>query len=115
MALWMDAGSDPISESEKADLEAIAAIKEAAAVELKVSIKRFLLPASFSKSTCFHAQIFTFQLPWKSYQAADFVMSLAFVTCFQKFPSHYHGMSIMLTQGKLLNCIIRFELEFLCF
>lgn len=42
-------------------------------------------------------------------------MSLAFVTCFQKIPSHYHGMSIMLIQGKLLNCIIRFELEFLCF
>ncbi|XP_064999501.1 uncharacterized protein LOC135633674 [Musa acuminata AAA Group] len=42
MALWMDAGSDPISESEKADLEAIAAIKEAAAVELKEQGNQFV-------------------------------------------------------------------------
>lgn len=36
MALWMDAGSEPKTESEIADLEAIAALKESAAIELKV-------------------------------------------------------------------------------
>ncbi|KAJ4728356.1 tetratricopeptide repeat protein 4-like [Melia azedarach] len=35
MALWMDAGSEPKTESEIADLEAIAALKESAAIELK--------------------------------------------------------------------------------
>lgn len=35
MALWMDAGSEPKTESEKADLDAIAALKESAAIELK--------------------------------------------------------------------------------
>lgn len=36
MALWMEKGSEPLTESEKADLEAIAALKESAAVEFKV-------------------------------------------------------------------------------
>ncbi|XP_021893809.1 tetratricopeptide repeat protein 4 homolog isoform X2 [Carica papaya] len=35
MALWMEAGSEPTTESEKADLQAIAALKESAALELK--------------------------------------------------------------------------------
>ncbi|XP_023644462.1 tetratricopeptide repeat protein 4 homolog [Capsella rubella] len=35
MALWMDAGSEPITESEKADLQAISALKESAAIEFK--------------------------------------------------------------------------------
>ncbi|XP_020227382.1 tetratricopeptide repeat protein 4 homolog [Cajanus cajan] len=35
MALWMEKGSEPLTESEKADLEAIAAIKESAAFEFK--------------------------------------------------------------------------------
>ncbi|CAJ2651553.1 tetratricopeptide repeat protein 4 homolog isoform X1 [Trifolium pratense] len=35
MALWMEKGSEPLTENEKADLEAIAAIKESAALELK--------------------------------------------------------------------------------
>ncbi|CAN8295691.1 unnamed protein product [Cochlearia groenlandica] len=35
MALWMDAGSEPITEDEKADLDAISAIKESAAIEFK--------------------------------------------------------------------------------
>ncbi|VVA89903.1 unnamed protein product [Arabis nemorensis] len=35
MALWMDAGSEPMTESEKADLEAISALKESAAIEFK--------------------------------------------------------------------------------
>ncbi|KAJ1416820.1 Tetratricopeptide-like helical domain superfamily [Sesbania bispinosa] len=35
MALWMEKGSEPLTETEKADLEAIAAIKESAAIELK--------------------------------------------------------------------------------
>ncbi|KAH9729037.1 Ammonium transporter 1 member 4 [Citrus sinensis] len=35
MALWMDAESEPKTESEKADLDAIAALKESAAIELK--------------------------------------------------------------------------------
>lgn len=37
MALWMEAGSEPTTESEKADLQAIAALKESAALELKVT------------------------------------------------------------------------------
>ncbi|KAK7345717.1 hypothetical protein VNO77_16327 [Canavalia gladiata] len=35
MALWMEKGSEPLTESEKADLEAIAAIKDSAALEFK--------------------------------------------------------------------------------
>lgn len=35
MALWMDEGSEPVTESERADLDAIAALKESAALELK--------------------------------------------------------------------------------
>lgn len=36
MALWMEKGSEPLTETEKADLEAIAALKESAAFEFKV-------------------------------------------------------------------------------
>lgn len=36
MALWMEAGSEPKTESEIADLDAITALKESAALELKV-------------------------------------------------------------------------------
>lgn len=36
MALWMEAGAEPRTESEIADLDAIAALKESAALELKV-------------------------------------------------------------------------------
>ncbi|KAL7172670.1 hypothetical protein ACSBR2_032198 [Camellia fascicularis] len=35
MALWMDKGSEPLTESEVADLQAIAALKESTAIELK--------------------------------------------------------------------------------
>ncbi|PIA40095.1 hypothetical protein AQUCO_02500072v1 [Aquilegia coerulea] len=35
MALWMEKGSEPMTETERADLDAIAAIKESAAQELK--------------------------------------------------------------------------------
>ncbi|XP_061368592.1 uncharacterized protein LOC133311553 isoform X2 [Gastrolobium bilobum] len=35
MALWMENGSEPLTEKEKADLEAITALKESAAIELK--------------------------------------------------------------------------------
>ncbi|KAG5130117.1 hypothetical protein GLYMA_13G127800v4 [Glycine max] len=35
MALWMEKGSEPLTETEKADLEAIAALKESAAFEFK--------------------------------------------------------------------------------
>uniref|UniRef100_A0A1D1ZK00 Tetratricopeptide repeat protein 4 n=1 Tax=Anthurium amnicola TaxID=1678845 RepID=A0A1D1ZK00_9ARAE len=35
MALWMDGGTEPITEDEKADLDAIAALKESAVIELK--------------------------------------------------------------------------------
>ncbi|XP_028765591.1 tetratricopeptide repeat protein 4 homolog isoform X1 [Neltuma alba] len=35
MALWMEKGSEPLTEREKADLDAIAALKESAAIELK--------------------------------------------------------------------------------
>lgn len=37
MALWMEPGSEPTTEKELADLDAIQAIKESAAIELKVS------------------------------------------------------------------------------
>lgn len=36
MALWMEKGSEPLTEKEKADLDAIAALKQSAAIELKV-------------------------------------------------------------------------------
>ncbi|KAK7393346.1 hypothetical protein VNO78_21899 [Psophocarpus tetragonolobus] len=35
MALWMEKGSEPLTDNERADLEAIAALKESAAVEFK--------------------------------------------------------------------------------
>ncbi|EXB46037.1 Tetratricopeptide repeat protein 4-like protein [Morus notabilis] len=35
MALWMEKGSEPLTDAEKADLDAIAALKESAAFELK--------------------------------------------------------------------------------
>ncbi|PKI41111.1 hypothetical protein CRG98_038639 [Punica granatum] len=35
MALWMEAGAEPKTESEMVDLDAIAALKESAAIELK--------------------------------------------------------------------------------
>ncbi|GMN50414.1 hypothetical protein TIFTF001_019570 [Ficus carica] len=35
MALWMEKGSEPLTDSEKADLDAISALKESAAFELK--------------------------------------------------------------------------------
>ncbi|KAJ7977154.1 tetratricopeptide repeat protein 4-like [Quillaja saponaria] len=35
MALWMETGSEPSTEKERADLDAIAALKESAAIELK--------------------------------------------------------------------------------
>lgn len=38
MALWMPAGAVPETEEEKADLDAISALRESAAVELKVCI-----------------------------------------------------------------------------
>lgn len=36
MALWMEAGADPMTDKEKADLDAIAALKQSSALELKV-------------------------------------------------------------------------------
>jgi len=36
MALLMEPGADPVTDSERADLDAIAAIKESAAFEFKV-------------------------------------------------------------------------------
>lgn len=36
MALWMETGSEPQTDSEKADLDAIVALKESTAFELKV-------------------------------------------------------------------------------
>jgi hypothetical protein len=36
MALWMEAGADPMTDKEKADIDAIAALKESSALELKV-------------------------------------------------------------------------------
>ena len=38
MALWMEAGSEPKTESEVVDLEAISALKQSTAIELKVSL-----------------------------------------------------------------------------
>lgn len=38
MALWMEKGSEPRTETEIADLDAIAALKQSAAIELKVSL-----------------------------------------------------------------------------
>jgi hypothetical protein len=38
MALWMDAGATPTTEKEKADLEAISALKESTAIEFKVPL-----------------------------------------------------------------------------
>ncbi|KAK9726456.1 hypothetical protein RND81_05G216500 [Saponaria officinalis] len=35
MALWLDAGAEPLTEKEKADLDAISALKESTAIELK--------------------------------------------------------------------------------
>ncbi|TXG63923.1 hypothetical protein EZV62_010917 [Acer yangbiense] len=49
MALWMEKGSDPTTESEIADLQAIAALKESAALEFKVlSLFSFSFSFSFS-------------------------------------------------------------------
>ncbi|XP_020275741.1 tetratricopeptide repeat protein 4 homolog [Asparagus officinalis] len=42
MALLMDPGADPVTDNERADLEAIAAIKESAAVELKEQGNQFV-------------------------------------------------------------------------
>lgn len=36
MALWLDSGAEALTDKEKADLDAIAAIKESTAFELKV-------------------------------------------------------------------------------
>lgn len=38
----MEKGSEPLTEKEKADLDAIAALKESAAIELKVSFSLFI-------------------------------------------------------------------------
>ena len=38
MALWMETGSEPTTQSEKDDLEAIEALKQSTALELKVSL-----------------------------------------------------------------------------
>ncbi|KAF5960710.1 hypothetical protein HYC85_001919 [Camellia sinensis] len=38
MALWMDKGSEPLTETEVADLQAIAALKESTAIELKAIV-----------------------------------------------------------------------------
>ena len=38
MALWMETGSEPTTQSEKDDLEAIEALKHSTALELKVSL-----------------------------------------------------------------------------
>ena len=38
MALWMETGSEPTTQSEKDDLDAIAALKHSVALELKVSL-----------------------------------------------------------------------------
>ncbi|XP_072991988.1 uncharacterized protein [Typha latifolia] len=42
MALLMEAGSEPVTDSERADLEAIAALKESAAIELKEQGNQFV-------------------------------------------------------------------------
>lgn len=46
MALWMEAGSEPTTETEIADLQAISALKESTALELKVL---FFFPLFFFK------------------------------------------------------------------
>ena len=38
MVLWMETGSEPTTQSEKDDLEAIEALKQSTALELKVSL-----------------------------------------------------------------------------
>lgn len=55
MALWMEAGSDPVTESEMADLDAIAALKDSAARELKVSSRNPLFPShpGYNSTTSF--------------------------------------------------------------
>ncbi|KAF4378180.1 hypothetical protein F8388_009030 [Cannabis sativa] len=42
MALWMEPGSEPLTETEKADLDAIAALKESSAIELKEKGNEFV-------------------------------------------------------------------------
>ncbi|KAG6571554.1 Tetratricopeptide repeat protein 4-like protein, partial [Cucurbita argyrosperma subsp. sororia] len=42
MALWMEDGSDPLTENEKADLDAIAALKESSALEFKEKGNQFV-------------------------------------------------------------------------
>ncbi|KAL6208871.1 hypothetical protein ACLB2K_019814 [Fragaria x ananassa] len=42
MALWMEKGAEPQTESERADLDAIAALKESAAIELKEKGNEFV-------------------------------------------------------------------------
>ncbi|KAJ7529014.1 hypothetical protein O6H91_15G030400 [Diphasiastrum complanatum] len=42
MALWMESGSEPASEQEKADLDAIDALRESAAIELKEQGNEFV-------------------------------------------------------------------------
>lgn len=56
MALWMETGSEPQTESEKADLDAIAALKESTAFELKVL--SFCLSVAFSVYMKINLQIF---------------------------------------------------------
>lgn len=54
MALWMEEGSCPTTEQERADLDAIAALKESAAIELKVATEYhpvLSLPYSSGEST----------------------------------------------------------------
>ena len=41
MALWMETGSEPTTQSEKDDLEDIEALKQSTALELKVSLSLF--------------------------------------------------------------------------
>ncbi|KAJ4814638.1 Tetratricopeptide repeat protein [Rhynchospora pubera] len=42
MALWMEAGSDPVTDKEKADLDAIAALKQSSALDLKEQGNQFV-------------------------------------------------------------------------
>lgn len=39
----MEKGSEPLTETEKADLDAIASLKESAAIELKVSLSFYVI------------------------------------------------------------------------
>lgn len=55
MALWMEKGAEPQTESERADLDAIAALKESAAIELKV-----LSFLSTTKQLCYSSVFFVF-------------------------------------------------------